>query len=358
MTVQAGAALEAVQAAAEAAGLFCPLDLGARGSCAIGGNLSTNAGGNRVVRYGMTREMVLGLEVVLPDGTVLDAMNRLIKNNAGYDLKQLFIGAEGTLGIVTRAVLRLQPRPRFIGAAFCGLADFAAVQRLFQEARAVLPGSLSAFEVMWPAFYELMTTRASGVRTPLAGRHGRYVLLEAHGGDEAFDGPRLETFLGRMLEEGTLEDAAVARSSADTRAFWALRDAVVELEHILGPTTGFDVSLPMAEMDGFVAEAEAAIAAAFPGARSVSFGHVGDGNLHLVTTVPGQAPQPKVPIMDLVYGIVRRRGGAVSAEHGIGTLKRPWLSWSRTAEELALMRLLKRAIDPANIMNPGKILEA
>ena len=264
VTVRAGTPLEAIQTAVEEQGFLLPLDLGARGSCAIGGNISTNAGGNRVVRYGMTRDMVLGLEVVLPDGTILQSLNKLTKNNTGYDLKQLFIGAEGTLGIITRAVLRLHPRPGFLTAAVCGLPDFAAVLDLLQGARRGLGGTLSAFEVMWPPFYDLMTTKAKGVRAPLNGRHGRYVLLEAQGAEEVFEGPRFEAFLERMLEAGTIEDAAVAQSAGDVKAFWAMRDAVAEFEHILGPTTGFDVSLPTGEMDAFVAEVEEALTGPSP----------------------------------------------------------------------------------------------
>ena len=355
-TVRAGTPLEAIQDAVDTAGFLLPLDLGARGSCAIGGNISTNAGGNRVVRYGMTRDMILGLEVVLPDGTVLNSLNKLVKNNTGYDLKQLFIGAEGTLGIVTRAVVKLQPKPAFFTAAVCGLPDFAAVVRLLQGARAGLGGTLSAFEVMWPDFYELMTTKAPGVRTPLVGRHGRYVLLEAQGADEAFENPRFEAFLERMLEAGIIEDAAVARSAADVRAFWGLRDAVSEFDHILGPSTGFDVSLPTGEMDEFVAEVSSATADRFPAKEQVSFGHVGDGNIHMVFHVPGLEPQPKAEIQEIVYGIVRRRHGSISAEHGIGLLRRPYIGHTRSPEELALMRTIKAAIDPTNIMNPGRIL--
>lgn len=356
MVVLAGTPLETVQAAADEAGFLCPLDLGARGSCSIGGNIATNAGGNRTVRYGMTRDMVLGLEVVLPDGTVLGAMNRLVKNNTGYDLKQLFIGAEGTLGIVTRAVLRLQPKPRFVTAAFCGLPDFASVVTLLKEARAGLGGTLAAFEVLWPAFYDLITTKAQAIRKPLTGRHERYVLLEIQGGDAEFEEPRLEAFLGRMLEQGVLEDAALARSTADVKAFWALRDAVAEFEVILGPVTGFDLSLPTAQMDELVAEAEAALEAEFPGKRMLAFGHVGDGNVHLVVHVPDVAAQPQKQVYALVYDLIRARRGSVSAEHGLGTLKRDYLAYVRTPEEIALMRTLKRAIDPLGLMNPGKVL--
>ncbi|MCX7631290.1 MAG: FAD-binding oxidoreductase [Geminicoccaceae bacterium] len=357
LTVRAGTPLEVVQRAAEEAGFLVPLDLGARGSCAIGGNLATNAGGNRVIRYGMAREMVLGLEVVLADGTIVCNLNKMIKNNAGYDWKQLFIGSEGTLGVITRAVLRLWPLPGFTTAAFCGLSDFAAVVRLLEEARAGLGPLLSAFEVMWPRFYDLVVARATGVRAPLAGRHGFYVLLEAQGTEEAFDAPRFAAFLERMHERGVVADAAVAQSRADVRAFWAIRDAVAEWGRILGPHFGFDLGLPIEATERFAQEAEAALQARFPGAVAVFFGHLGDSNLHVVVHVPGSEEQPYEAIAEILYGLVRAFGGTVSAEHGIGTLKKPWLGHARSEAEIALMRALKRALDPAGILNPGKVVE-
>ena len=355
MTVRAGTPLEAVQNAAANAGLFVALDLGARGSCAVGGNVATNAGGNRVIRYGMTRDMVLGLEVVLPDGTVVTSLNKLIKNNAGYDLKHLFIGSEGTLGVITRVVLRLHPLPRSIAAAFCGLADYAAVVRLLQAARAGLGATLSAFEVMWHEFYETMVTRATGVRAPLAGRHRLYVLMEAHGASEA-DGERLEEFLGEMLEAGVLEDAAVAHNTAQVRAFWAIRDAVAEYSTMIGPMTNFDLGLVVDRMDDYVRACRERLAVRWPDHFAHFYGHIGDGNIHVNVHVPGAVPQPKAEIEALVYGLVRELGGTVSAEHGIGTTKLRWLPYTRTPEELALMAVLKRAIDPKGILNPGKVL--
>ncbi len=357
MTVRAGTPLEVVQKAAEAAGFLVPLDLGARGSCAIGGNLSTNAGGNRVIRYGMAREMVLGLEVVLADGTIVSNLDKMIKNNAGYDWKQLFLGSEGTLGVITRAVLRLWPLPGHTTAAFCGLPDFAAVVRFLEEARAGLGPLLSAFEVMGPRFYDLVTSRASGVRAPLAGRHGYYVLLEAQGTDEAFDAPRFEAFLERMHEAGVVADAAVARSRADVRAFWAIRDAVAEWNRILGPHLGYDLGLPIGATERFATAVEAALAARFPGTVAVFFGHLGDSNLHVVVHVPGVEQQPYEDVTEILYGLVRAHGGTISAEHGIGTLKKPWLGHARSEAEIALMRTLKAALDPKNILNPGKVVE-
>jgi FAD/FMN-containing dehydrogenase len=356
MTVLAGTPLEQVQEAAEAAGFLVPLDLGARGSCAIGGNISTNAGGNRVIRYGMTREMVLGLEAVLADGTVMTSLNKLIKNNAGYDLKHLFIGSEGTLGVVTRAVLRLQPRPRCVHAALCALPNFAAVVELLKGARTGLGPTLSAFEVMWSGYYRFVTSRMPYIRGPLPDGHGLYVLVEAQGTDEAADGARFEAWLERMLEEGFLADAVPARSLGDVKAFWSLRDAAAEFRQVLGPHLSFDIGLPTGEMGAYVEEARASLVAGLPGIVALFYGHIGDGNLHIVAAVPGAASQPKEVIERIVYELVAARGGTVSAEHGIGTTKKPWLPYARTPEELALMRTLKAALDPKGILNPGKVL--
>ena len=356
MTVRAGTPLETIQKAAADAGLFCALDLGARGSCTIGGNLSTNAGGNRVIRYGMAREMVLGIEVVLPDGTLMTSLNKMLKNNAGYDLKQLFVGSEGTLGVITRAVLRLQPQPACTMAALCGLVGYDAVLALLAAARRGLGPLLSAFEVMWPDYWEVATRRVPGVRDPLAGRHAFTVLVEAQGGDAEGDPQRFQAWLEAMAEAGVVADAAVARSLADAAAFWATRDAAAEFTAVLGPHASFDIGLPVAGMDAYAAECRAAFAAELPGALALFYGHIADGNLHIVACLPGAAEQPFAAIDDIVYRLVRRHGGTVSAEHGIGLKKKPFLAFSRSPEELALMRLIKRAIDPTNRLNPGKVL--
>ena len=357
MTVRAGTSLETIQKAADERGLFFPLDLGSRGSCAIGGNLSTNAGGNRVIRYGMTRELVLGLEVVLPDGTIMTSLNKLIKNNAGYDLKHLFIGSEGTLGIITRVVLKLFPKPRSTMAALCAVPDYAAVLALLNEARSGLGPLLSAFEVMWPDYWDVITTRA-GVRSPVGTGHGLYVLVEAQGTDEATDAPRFEAWLADLLERGMLSDAAVSQSVAQTRAFWAVRDICSEFGQVLGPHIPYDLGLAVAGMDEFVRRCKAALASGIPGCDSVYYGHIGDGNLHLVSWVPGLPvdQQPKEEMDRIVYGLVREMGGSVSAEHGIGTLKKKWLGHARSEAEIALMRTLKAALDPDGLLNPGKVI--
>ncbi|WP_374635210.1 FAD-binding oxidoreductase, partial [Paracoccus sp. (in: a-proteobacteria)] len=240
MTVRAGTPLEVIQRAADEAGFFIPLDLGARGSCLIGGNLGTNAGGNRVIRYGMAREMVLGLEYVLPDGTLVTGLNKMIKNNAGYDLKQLFMGSEGTLGMITRAVLRLYPKPGCTCAALCGLARYDDVVALLTAARRGLGPLLSAFEVMWPDYWHEATVTVPNIRRPITGEHAFYVLVEMQGMDSELDAPRFETWLEKQFEAGLIEDAAIAQSMADVAAFWRTRDAAGEFGSVLGPHSSFD----------------------------------------------------------------------------------------------------------------------
>lgn len=356
LTVKAGTPLEQVQQAADEAGFFMPLDLGARGSCAIGGNLSTNAGGNRVIRYGMARDLVLGLEVVLADGTVVTNLNKMMKNNAGYDLKQWFIGSEGTLGIITRVVLKLAPKPGCTMVALCALDSYAAVVDLLNDARRRLGPLLSAFEVMWPDYWQTVTQRVPGVQAPFAGDYAGYVLIEAQGTDEAFDTPRFEAWLESLLERGVVADGALAQSLADVRAFWGVRDACAEFPQVLGPPEPFDIGLPVRDMDAFVTDCTAALRARYPEAIALFYGHIGDGNLHIVSCVPGQSPQPKEAIVEIVYDQVRRFGGTISAEHGIGTTKKPYLHYTRSEAELALMRRIKQALDPDNLLNPGKVL--
>jgi FAD/FMN-containing dehydrogenase len=280
----------------------------------------------------------------------------MLKNNAGYDLKHLFIGSEGTLGIITRIVLRLFPKPACTMVALCGLADYAAVVNLLGAARAGLGPLLSAFEVMWPDYWEVVTTRVPGVRSPLAGAHGFYVLIEAQGSDASGDPDRFQSWLESLAETDVVADAAVARSLADSAAFWGVRDACAEFGTVLGVHLPFDIGLPVGAMDRYAARCRADLEAAFPGCAALFYGHIGDGNMHIVIRAPGRDPQPKEEIEGIVYGLVREFGGTVSAEHGIGTLKKPWLAHARSAEEIRLMHVLKQAIDPMNILNPGKVL--
>jgi FAD/FMN-containing dehydrogenase len=353
ITVWAGTTLQEVQEAAWAAGLFYPVDLGGRGSCQIGGNIGTNAGGNRVLRYGMTRAQVLGLEVVLADGTVLGSLNKMLKNNTGYDLQQLFIGSEGTLGVVTRAVLRLQPQPRSTCTALCAVRDYDAVLRMLGHLRQSLPGTLSAFELMWPDFYALVTA-IPGRTAPLRPGHGGYLLLEALGAQQEADQARFEQVMEQALEAGIVEDAVIAQSGAQAAALWAVRDGSGELQRVLPSHVGFDVSIPTSELGEFVGACREALGSRWPDVQTVFFGHVGDANIHIAVKV-GDGEQPEHEIDELVYGLVRRWQGSISAEHGIGVLKRAWLGYSRSEDELATMRLIKRALDPHGILNPGKI---
>jgi FAD/FMN-containing dehydrogenase len=354
MVVQAGCVLQTAAEAAEAAGMFLPLDLGARGSATIGGVISTNAGGNRVLRYGMTRDMVLGLEAVLADGRVISAMKPLIKNNTGYDLKQVFIGSEGTLGIVTRAVLRLRPQPATQCTALLAVPDFASLPKLLRHVEARLAGTLSAFEVMWPAFYELVTTPPASGAPILPHGHAFYVLVEAMGADEAADPARFEHVLGEAMQAGLVDDAVLAKSKAESVKIWALRDDVGQMMRNY-PIFTFDISLKIADMESYVDEVRDGLRARWPAATLVVFGHLGDGNLHLVAGVGDSGA--KRAVEEIVYGGLGTRNGSVSAEHGIGLQKRAWLGLSRSAEELAVMRSMKMALDPLGILNRGKVLE-
>jgi FAD/FMN-containing dehydrogenase len=357
MTVEAGVPLQAVQQAAQAQDLFFAVDIGARGSCQIGGNVAMNAGGNRVLRYGATRENVLGLEVVLADGTVVSAMNTLLKNNTGYDVKHLFIGSEGTLGVVTRAVLRLYRRPRSRVTALCALGGFEQVAQLLQAMGERFGGMLSSFEVMWRDYYRFVADRVPGNRAPLHTSHPLYCLVELLGGDEARDQEALEAFLAEVHERRLIADAVLARSLADADDFWRLRDSSAEAARRLVHFIGFDVSLPVAEMADFVQRSDAAVKVLFPSAVNLFYGHVGDCNLHVISTFDPARPETKERIYEAVYAEVQRKKGSVSAEHGIGMQKRPFLALSRSPQEIALMRTLKAALDPKGILNPGRIFE-
>ena len=356
LTAQAGTTLQVVQEAADEAGFLFPLDLGARGSCTVGGNLSTNAGGNRVIRYGTMRDQLLGVEVVLADGSVLSGLHKMVKNNTGYDMRHLVAGAEGTLGIVTRAVLKLQPRPLSVATAWCGLPDYEAVTTLLRRAKAELPGGVSAFEVMWPSYLDFMLARVKGLRAPLGERAPMNVLMESSGSDAAHHAAAFEEFLGRMLEEGVLIDAALARSDADAKALWAIRDATAEFPILLPRLAAFDVSFAIGDIGRAALECEAMLRERWPGSIALVYGHLGDGNLHVIAHVQGGGPETNEAIEGAVYDLVRRYHGAVSAEHGIGLLKRKVLGHTRSPAELAAMRAIKAALDPRGILNPGKVL--
>jgi FAD/FMN-containing dehydrogenase len=358
MTVQAGAPLQTVQDAAANAGFYFPLDLGARGSCTIGGVLGTNAGGNRVIKYGMVRDHVLDVEAVLADGRVVGGLRKMLKNNTGYDLRNLLIGSEGTLGIITRAVLRMQARPQAVATAWCGLADFSAVTTLLRRAQATLSGGVSAFEVMWPSYYAYVLQHFPQFRKPLARSHAFNVLLETDGGDPESQQNKFTQFLEQMLEEGVLEDAALAMTERDALDFWAIRDAPGEFPRLMPNLVAFDISFAISDLAEAVDRITTRISSLDPDATALFYGHLGDGNLHLIVDPRDASPSGVEHIETHVYDVVSELGGAVSAEHGIGVKKRNVLPRSRSATDLAAMRAIKAALDPNHILSPGRIFDS
>jgi len=356
MTVQAGCILQVAAEAAEEQDLLLPLDFGARGSATLGGNLSTNAGGNMVIRYGMTREMVLGLEVVLADGTVVTNLNKMLKNNTGYDLKQWFIGAEGTLGVITRAVLRLRPQPKSQNTALLAVDTFGDVAKLLRYLDARSAGTLSAFEVMWPEFYEYVTRDGSLHQQPLAHGKAYYVLVETQGSEPQHDAERFEAVLAEAMEQGLVSDAVLTRSQAERNALWEIRDDVLCFFE-LGPFIPFDVSITLDKMEDFVSDIRSA-AGKMNEPICVFFGHMGDSNLHVSLGNRNPADFDYPALEKLLYETVERYGGSVSAEHGVGVSKREQLCRSRSGDELLLMARLKAMLDPKNILNPDKIIPA
>jgi FAD/FMN-containing dehydrogenase len=353
LRAQAGAKLGQVQRAAEDVGMVFPLDLGARDSATVGGNISTNAGGLRVLRYGMMRNLVLGIEAVLADGTVLTSLNRMLKNNAGYDLKQLFIGSEGTLGVVTRAELRLVSRTRSQETVLASLPDFDALTELLRRLDSGLGGQLAAFEALWGNYYDYNTAAPATNSAPLARGAPFYAIAETLGGHPEHDRAQLESVLGKALEDGVLTDVTIASSETERRAIWNIREDVWAVKNI-APLLTFDVSLPIENMKEYVREVNEAVGAFAGGNRSFVFGHMADGNLHIVVAA-GDDPVTRARVEDMVYRPLAAIGGSVSAEHGIGLEKRAYLPLSRTAAEITTMRLLKNALDPKGILNPGKV---
>ena len=362
MTAEAGCVLADLQAAAAGAGLMLPLSLAAEGSCQIGGNISTNAGGTNVLRHGMARAQVLGLEAVLPDGEVWDGLRALRKDNTGYDLKQLFIGAEGTLGVITAAALKLEPAPRSGATAWAAVADPEAALALLNLAREAAGDALCAFEFQSRRCVDFVTRNVPGARDPFAGRHDWFVLVElASPAADAPLGAALESLLARALERGCAADAVIAASEGQARALRALRECVSEAQKPEGGSIKHDVSVPVSRVPEFLRRADAAVEAAIPGARPVAFGHMGDGNVHYNVTQPEGMDRAAFlaewdRLNEVVHDLAAAMGGSFSAEHGIGRLKRGALAKYRPPVELALMRRIKQALDPHGIMNPGKIV--
>jgi FAD/FMN-containing dehydrogenase len=361
MTVEAGVTLLRAQEEAERVDRLFPLSLASEGSCTIGGNLSTNAGGTAVLAYGNARDLVLGLEVVLADGRVLSNLSKLKKDNTGYDLKHLFMGAEGTLGIITAAVLKLFPRPRANATAFVGLASPQAALSLLTLAQERAGQSVVTFELLPRIGLDFVLRHSPGSRDPLSGAHAWYALIEL--ASQAPQGLQetAETLLGDALERGIAEDAALANSLVQRNAFWRLREHLSEVQKHEGGSIKHDVSVPVAAVPAFMETATAAVEAALPGARIVAFGHLGDGNIHFNVSQPVGADKEAFlsrwhEINDIVHAIVASFGGSISAEHGIGRLKRDLLPQVKDPVALDVMRALKRTLDPKGLLNPGKVL--
>ena len=362
LALDAGVTLAAAQAAAEEAGRLFPLSLASEGTCQIGGNLSTNAGGTAVLRYGNARDLVLGLEVVLANGDVWDGMRGLRKDNTGYDLKQLFLGSEGTLGIVTGAVLKLFPRPQSIATAFAAVPDVASAVKLLRVADNVSGGMVTAFELVPRIGLEFVTRHIEGAADPLPDPSPWYVLVEMSAGSATAGlDETLEAVLAEGLEQGLLTDAALARSQAQRADFWRLRETLSDVQRLEGGSIKHDVSVPVSRMGEFIAQATRAVEAAMPGVRVVAFGHIGDGNVHFNLSQPLGADKSAFvgrwnEMNALVHGIVRAMGGSISAEHGVGQLKRDEIAATKSPVEIELMRMLKKTLDPKGILNPGKVV--
>lgn len=365
MTVQAGCILDTVQKAAAASGKYFALDLGARGSCTIGGNIATNAGGLSVLRYGMMREQVLGLEAVLADGTVISSLNHMLKNNAGYDLKQLFVGSEGTLGVITRAVLRLRPAANSVQTALLAFDNFNQVTDTLNLLSSSLNGQLSAFEIIWNRFYRISTEdKRDSFAPPLDTNYPLYAIAESRGANVQQDEHAFNQAIENAAEAGAITDATIAQSNQQGRQIWEIRENV-EASKKLDPTFLYDISLPIASMEHYIAELEPALIKRWPDLKFYSFGHLADGNLHLhispqdqsAADNPTKLAQLHHEVNQLVYQPLTTLGGSVSAEHGIGKIKKDYLSLCKSTTEIAIMRQLKQALDPNGVLNSGKIFD-
>jgi D-lactate dehydrogenase (cytochrome) len=362
MTVEAGCILEQVQQEAARADRLFPLSLAAQGSCTIGGNLSTNAGGTAVLRYGNTRELCLGLEVVTPQGEIWNGLRGLRKDNTGYDLKDLFIGAEGTLGIITAAVLKLFPQPKSQLTALAAMQSPEDALRLLTEAQAQCGATLTGFELISDVCLQLVVKHFPQMQLPFADTYSQYVLLElsdSESEDHAMS--MLESLIGQALDEGFIRDAVVASSISQSKALWNLREHIPLAQAEEGKNIKHDISLPISHIGTFINETDTLLQDAFPGCRMVTFGHLGDGNLHYNVSAPLNVSdetfiQQQQAVNKVVYDSVHRFGGSISAEHGLGALKRDEIHSYKPAVEMQLMQAVKKAIDPAGIMNPGKVL--
>ncbi|MEM8897309.1 MAG: FAD-binding oxidoreductase [Bacteroidota bacterium] len=357
ITVQAGVILENIHQAVSEKGLMFPLTFGAKGSAQVGGMISSNAGGLQVFRYGMTRDLVLGLEVVLADGSVISPMKKLIKNNSGYDLKQLFIGAEGTLGIITKAVFRLREAPISRNAAFVALNSYEDVTRLLRFMDAGLAGTLSGFELMWESTYKQMTHNADILPPPIPYGFPYYVLLESQGSAPTQDQARLEELLEACMEKGWIEEAAFASSPSELTWFWGIRENVDALVSSVTIDQHYDISIPTGDIGAYVAQVSS-IVEKLDGVEEVyTFGHVADGNIHFLVGKAHDDPSLTQQINALIYERVGEMNGSISAEHGVGEDKKAYLNLCRSESEIQLMKTLKKSMDPHNLLNRGKILD-
>ncbi|ABS62393.1 FAD linked oxidase domain protein [Parvibaculum lavamentivorans DS-1] len=362
LTVDAGVTLAAAQEAAREADRLFPLSLASEGSCQIGGNLSTNAGGTQVLRYGNARDLVLGLEVVMANGDVWDGLTGLRKDNTGYDLKQIFLGSEGTLGIITGAVLKLFPRPLSVETAFAAVPGVEAAVKLLRVADGLSGGQVSTFELVPRIGVEFVTRHIEGASDPLADQYPWYVLIEMTAGmEDARLAETMEAALAEGLDQGLVSDAALARSETQRADFWRLREALSDVQRAEGGSIKHDVSVPVSKMADFIARASEAVSARLPGVRVVAFGHIGDGNVHFNLSQPVGMDRAAFLALwgemnAIVHGIVREMGGSISAEHGVGRLKRDEIAATKSPVEMAAMRALKQALDPKGILNPGKVL--
>jgi FAD/FMN-containing dehydrogenase len=360
MTCESGVVLQIAQQKASDVDRLFPLSLGAEGSCTIGGNLSTNAGGTAALAYGVAREMALGLEVVLADGRILSGLSKLKKDNTGYDLRNLFIGAEGTLGIITAATLKLFPKPRAVETAFIGLQSPARALKLLSISRNEAAGSLTSFELLADIAVDFSVRHGIDIRDPLSSKHPWYVLMELSSSrDDARD--TLESILAQGMEDGIVDDAVIAANLSQRSAFWKLRDEMSAAQKPEGGSIKHDISVPVAAVPDFITEANAAVVKLIPGSRPVPFGHLGDGNIHYNVSQPigGNAADfldQWHAVNAVVFEIVLRMGGSISAEHGIGVLKRDELPDVKDKVAIELMRGIKAMLDPQGIMNPGKVL--
>jgi FAD/FMN-containing dehydrogenase len=357
MMVQAGVILENIQQSASEKNLLFPLNFGAKGSAQIGGIISTNAGGLRVFRYGMTRQLLLGLEAVLADGTIISSLKKIIKDNSAYDLKQLFIGSEGTLGVVTRAVLKLVEAPKSRTSAFVAFKDYNKVITFLKFMDANMAGTLSGFELIWGNSYQAMTTPPATQKPPLPYGFPYYVLLEGLGANPEEDQNLLENLLTEAFDLQLIADAAMATSESDLNWFWKIREDVHALSSICNHDQHFDISLPIPTIGQTIDEISAQLHLIPEVEQVFAFGHVADGNIHFIIGKTVHTPEVVSRINEVVYGPLQALGGSVSAEHGIGLHKKKYLSLCRTAEEIALMQTLKMAMDPKGILNRGKVLD-